>query len=159
MPYAGGWSDPGQATAERLARISKPIPKGVELGIHLCYGDLDGSHFIQPKDLGKAVELANIICKAIKRKVDWVSMPVPRDRSDDAFFAPLRALKMQKGTELVLGLVHSEDGVEGTKKRIAVANKYAKDYAIATECGIGRKWRPKEVAPLLRVHKAVTASP
>jgi len=154
--YPGGWPDPGKGTAERLARISKPIPRGVELGIHLCYGDLDGAHFIQPQDLGKAVDLANIICKAVKRPVNWVSMPVPRERSDDAFFRPLDNLKMQKGTELVLGLVHSEDGVEGTQKRIATAQKYAKDFAIATECGIGRKWKPKEVAPLLKVHAAVT---
>jgi len=83
-------------------------------------------------------------------------MPVPRDRSDDAFFAPLKNLKMHKETELVLGLVHSEDGVAGTKKRIATASKYASDFAVATECGIGRKWSPKEVAPLLRVHAAVT---
>jgi hypothetical protein len=156
--YPGGWPDPGKGTAERLVRISKPIPRGVELGIHLCYGDLDGAHFIQPQDLGKAVELANIICKAVKRPINWISMPVPRDRSDDAFFAPLKNLKMHKETELVLGLVHSEDGVAGTKKRIATASKYAKDFAIATECGIGRKWSPKEVAPLLKVHAAVTAA-
>jgi hypothetical protein len=154
--YPGGWPDPGKGTAERLARISKPIPRGVELGIHLCYGDLDGAHFIQPQDLGKAVGLANIICKAVKRPIHWMSMPVPRDRSDDAFFAPLKDLKMHKETELVLGLVHSEDGVAGTNKRIATASKYAKDFAVATECGIGRKWSPKEVAPLLRVHAAVT---
>jgi hypothetical protein len=154
--YPGGWPDPGKGTADRLARICKPIPRAVEVGIHLCYGDLDGAHFIQPQDLGKAVDLANIICKAVKRPIQWMSMPVPRDRADDAFFAPLKNLKMHKETELVLGLVHSEDGVAGTNARIATASKYAKDFAIATECGIGRKWSPKEVAPLLKVHAAVT---
>ena len=154
--YPGGWPDPGKGTVERLARISKPIPKDVELGIHLCYGDLDGAHFVQPQDIGKAVELANLILAGVKRPIQWVSMPVPRDRADDAYFRPLGNLKLGKETELVLGLVHSEDGVAGTRKRIATASKYAKDFAVATECGIGRKWKPKEVAPLLRVHAAVT---
>ncbi len=154
--YPGGWADPGKGTVERLARISKPIPRDVELGFHLCYGDLDGAHFIQPTDLGKAVELANLICKGIRRPIQWISMPVPQDRSDDAYFRPLEGLKLHKETELVLGLVHSEDGAAGTKARIAAAQKFAPDFAIATECGIGRKWRPEEVAPLLRVHAAVS---
>jgi hypothetical protein len=154
--YPGGWADPGEATVERLARISKPIPRDVELGFHLCYGDLDGAHFIQPTDLGKAVGLANLICAGIKRPIQWISMPVPRDRADDAYFRPLENLKMHKETELVLGLVHSEDGAVGTRARIATARKYAPDFAIATECGIGRKWRPAEVAPLLKVHAAVS---
>ncbi len=154
--YPGGWPDPGKGTVERLARISKPIPRGVELGFHLCYGDLDGQHFIEPTDLGKAVDLANLICAGIKRPVNWISMPVPRDRFDDAFFAPLKDLKLHKETELVLGLVHSEDGAAGTRKRIETASRYASDFAIATECGIGRKWTPAQVAPLLKVHAAVS---
>ena len=154
--YPRGWPDPGRGTVERLARISKPIPRAVELGFHLCYGDLDGRHFIQPEDAGKAVELANIICAGIKRPIQWISIPVPRERGDDAFYAPLRNLKLHKETEPVLGLVHSEDGVEGTKQRIAVARRYLADFAIATECGMGRKWKPAEIVPLLKVHAAAS---
>jgi hypothetical protein len=40
-------------------RLSAPIPQDVELGFHLCYGDLDAKHFIEPADLGKAVEFGN----------------------------------------------------------------------------------------------------
>jgi len=39
-------------------------------------------------------------------------------------FAPLANLRLDQGTELYLGLVHAQDGVEGTKNRIAAANKY-----------------------------------
>ncbi|MGH8702107.1 MAG: hypothetical protein ACREVR_13175 [Burkholderiales bacterium] len=35
------------------------------------------------------------------RRVDWVHMPVPRGRSDEAYFAPLDGLKLQPETELV----------------------------------------------------------
>jgi len=38
-------------------------------------------------------------------------------------FAPLANLRLDQGTELYLGLVHAQDGVEGTKNRTA-AKKY-----------------------------------
>jgi hypothetical protein len=48
-------------------------------------------------------------------------------------------------------LVHLTDGVEGTRRRMATADKYVKDYAIGTECGFGRR-PPETVRPLLQVH-------
>ncbi len=78
-------------------------------------------------------------------------MPVPVDRSDDAYFEPLSGLELDPKTKLFLGLVHDSDGVAGSKKRIDAAGKYAGDFGIATECGFGR--RPPETIPnLLRVH-------
>ena len=44
-------------------------------------------------------------------------MPVPRNRTDDAYFEPLRSLKLRPETELCLGLVHYTDGIDGTKQR------------------------------------------
>jgi hypothetical protein len=60
-------------------------------------------------------------------------------------------MRLDPKTRLFLGLVHDADGVEGTRRRIAVAAKYAGDFGIAAECGFGR--RPPETIPnLLRVH-------
>jgi hypothetical protein len=82
-------------------------------------------------------------------------MAVPRSRSDDAYFEPLKDLKLRRETELYLGLVHLTDGVEGTRNRIATAEKYAADFGIATECGFGR--RPPETIPdLLAVHREIS---
>ena len=77
---------------------------------HLCYSDMDAKHFVEPLDLGKAVELANLIVAKIKHPVSWINMPVPRDHDDDAYFLPLRDLKISPETELFLGLVHDSDG-------------------------------------------------
>ncbi len=83
-------------------------------------------------------------------------MPVPRNRSDDAYFAPLRNLKLHPETELYLGLVHFSDSVEGTRQRIATAVRYAPVFGVATECGLGR--RPPETIPdLLHIHSEVAA--
>jgi hypothetical protein len=103
--------------------------------------------------MGDMVDLANHLCREVTRPIQLIHMPVPRDRSDDGYFAPLRALKLKPDTELSLGLVHYTDGIEGTRKRIATAQNYVKDFSVATECGFGR--RPPETIPeLLRIHAA-----
>jgi hypothetical protein len=81
-------------------------------------------------------------------------MPVPRNRSDGAYFEPLRRLELMPQTELCLGLVHYTDGVEGSKRRLSTAKRYVSDFAIATECGFGRR-DPATIPELLRIHADV----
>jgi hypothetical protein len=78
-------------------------------------------------------------------------MPVPRDRSDDTYFAPLKRLKMKPETELCLGLVHHTDGLAGTQMRLATAERHVERFSIATECGFGRR-DPATIPGLLRIH-------
>ena len=68
-------------------------------------------------------------------------------------FEPLKRLKLRPETELCLGLVHFTDGLEGTRRRIAAARKYAEDFSIATECGFGRR-KVETIPELLRIHAA-----
>lgn len=139
---------------ERLRRLSASVPEGVELGFHLCYGDPGHKHIVEPKDTGTAVAFANGICAHVERQVDFIHLPVPRGRDDDAYFAPLKDLALTPGTELVLGLVHHTDGVEGTRRRVAAAGKAVSAFGIGTECGFGR--RPESTIPdLLRIHATV----
>ena len=57
-----------QIFAGAFARLTAPVPPGVELGFHLCYGDMDAEHFVEPTDLAKAVELANLIIASSKMR-------------------------------------------------------------------------------------------
>jgi hypothetical protein len=141
-----------------MRRIGEAVPEPVELGFHLCYGDLDAKHFVEPADATKMVEMANALVTAVRRSITYIHMPVPIDRSDDAYFQPLANLKLSPGTELYLGLVHA-DGVEATQKRIAAANKYVADFGIATECGIARSRTPELVKLLLDVHAGASREP
>ena len=100
------------------------------------------------------VEFANRVSRQIERPVQLIHMPVPRNRADDAYFVPLKRLKLRPETELCLGLVHHTDGVEGTKKRLATARKYAPKFSVGTECGFGRR-DPKTIPELLRIHAEV----
>ncbi len=141
-----------------FGRLAAAVPADVELGFHLCYGDMDARHAVEPVDLSKAVELSNLICGAVGRGVDWVHMPVPIDRRDDAYFEPLTRLRLPPGTELYLGLVHAADGVDGTRARMATAREYAADFGIASECGISRGRDPSVALEFLRVYAAAAAA-
>jgi hypothetical protein len=141
-----------QAFAAAFGALTAVIPKSVELGIHLCYGDMDAKHFIEPADLSKAVSLANLITRVATRPLNWVHMPVPMDRDDPAYFAPLRELVLGPSTELFLGLVHAGDGAAGTVRRMKAASAFAPAFGIATECGMGRSRTPQLVRELLGVH-------
>jgi hypothetical protein len=144
VAWDGRWQNtppfPGmeQVFSDIFGRLGARVPSDVELGFHLCYGDLDAQHFVQPTDATKMVEMANLIARSVPRPITWMHMPVPIDRSDEAFFAPLTGLQLAPETELYLGLVHAQDGVEGTLKRARAARKYASSFGLASECGISR---------------------
>ncbi len=147
--------DPFAHVSEAVPRLMGLIPEAVDAGIHLCYGDPGHKHIIEPIDLGTSVQFANTLCANSPRSLSWVHMPVPRDRNDDAYFAPLEGLDIGSA-ELSLGLVHHTDGLQGTKVRMATAEKFVSDFGIATECGFGR--RPPETIPtLLTIHSEASA--
>ena len=137
-----------------LVDLGNHVPAGVDLLYHLCYGDSNHRHVVEPTDMGDMVEFANRVSARIRRPVQMIHMPVPRNRSDDAYFAPLKRLVLRPETELCLGLVHYTDGVEGGRKRLATASKYADKFSIATECGFGRR-DPRTIPELLRIHAAL----
>lgn len=157
VAYDGGLqihlAEPLDYTVNLVAELSNDVADAVQLGYHLCYGDPGHKHIVEPRDLGTSVEFANTLCGKISRRSDFVHMAVPRDRNDDAYFAPLEDLDIGD-SRLILGLVHYTDGVEGTRKRLTVAEKYATGFGIATECGFGRR-EASTIPDLLRIHEAV----
>lgn len=134
-------ADPLGEIVKRIARLVDAIPRPVEVGLHLCYGDSGHKHFCQPKDTGLMVDVTAGVLAQVKRSLEWVHLPVPKERDDEAFFAPLKRLKLPAPTELHLGLVHTTGGIEGTRRRIAAAKTAVSRFGIATECGYGRRSR------------------
>lgn len=128
--------DPFDGLVLRLAGLIDSVPPGVEAGVHLCYGDIAESHFIEPTDASTLVRFANAMLAATDRDLSWLHLPVPIERDDEAYYAPLAELAPV--AELYVGLVHREDGVAGAARRIAVASRFVPTFGVATECGIGR---------------------
>ena len=137
-----------------LTDLAERVPPDIELLFHFCYGDSNHKHVIEPTDMGDMVDLANRLCEDIKRGIQLIHVPVPRDRSDDAYFEPLAGLRLKPETELCFGLVHFTDGVVGSRNRLATAERHAKVVSIATECGFGRR-DPKTIPELLRIHAEI----
>ena len=130
-----------------LAKLANHVPADIELLFHFCYGDSNHRHVVEPTDMGDMVELANRLARgidALDRSGPHAGAARPLRR---AYFEPLRRLKLTPGTELCLGLVHYTDGIAGTRRRLATAEKYVQNFSIATECGFGR--RPPDTIPEL----------
>jgi hypothetical protein len=140
-----------------LTRIGDNVPAGVELGYHLCYGSPADEHMVQPKDAALMVEMVNAVASHVKRPIQFFHLPVPKGRSDDAFFAPLEKLKLGAGTELYLGLVHRDDAA-GDAARLAAARRHVRVDGIGTECGMARG-DPTKFPALLAAHKHAAALP
>jgi hypothetical protein len=137
-----------------LTDLADHVPADIELLFHFCYGDSNHKHVVEPRDMGDMVDVANRLSADIKRPIQLIHMPVPRDRSDEAYFEPLKRLRLKPETELCLGLVHYTDGVLGTRRRMAAAERHAADFSVATECGFGRR-DPNTIPELLRIHAEI----
>jgi hypothetical protein len=148
--YEKGPVDFRTETIEVLGNVGNAVPAGIELGYHLCYGSPADEHCVQPKDTGIMVEMTNAIVASVKRPIEFFHLPVPKGRTDDAYFAPLEKLKLRPPTELYLGLIHHDDA-KGDAARLAAARRHARVDGVATECGMARG-DPARLSSLLAAH-------
>src|ERR1700681_1368939 len=135
--YEPGPIDSRTETLAVLTEIGEGVPAGIELGYHLCYGSPADEHLVQPKDAGLMVEMTNAISARVRCPIHYFHLPVPKNRTDDAYFAPLAGLALHPETQLYLGLIHYNDAA-GDATRLAVARRHARVDGIATECGMAR---------------------
>jgi hypothetical protein len=134
-----------------LARLGDAVPPGVEMGYHLCYGSPADEHLVMPRDLGVLVEMTRAIRRSLRRRMDFLHLPVPKDRTDADYFRPLEALEADAGTALYLGLIHHADR-DGDAARMAIAQRFVPAFGVASECGWGRT-DPQRVPGLLESHR------
>ncbi|KAJ9651269.1 hypothetical protein H2198_009454 [Neophaeococcomyces mojaviensis] len=139
---------------ERSLRLINAVSADVDVGLHLCYGDIGHRHFFEPKDMAHLVDIAKTLKTQAKRDINFIHMPVPKDRTDSEYFAPLKELELGT-TELYLGVVHYND-LEGTKRRITAAHTAVEKFGVATECGMGRT-PADQLDSILEVSAAVSA--
>jgi hypothetical protein len=157
-----GYYEPGPVdvrveTIDVLAKVGDAVPAAIELGYHLCYGSPADEHMVQPKDAGIMVEIANAVVAKVARPIQFFHMPVPKGRSDDAYFAPLEKLQLGDETELYLGLIHHDDA-QGDAARLAAARRHVRVDGIGTECGMARG-DPARLPALLAAHARVAKLP
>ena len=136
-------------------RARQPRAGDIELLFHFCYGDSNHKHVVEPTDMGDMVEFANRLSRGVKRPIQLIHMPVPRDRADDAYFEPLRAAEAAAGDRAVprawctTPTASTARGGASPRRRST-----SQDFSIATECGFGRR-EPETIPELLRIHAAI----
>src|SRR5437764_2575958 len=150
-----GYYEPGPVDFRRetiavLTEIGDAVPAAIELGYHLCYGSPADEHLVQPKDAALMVEMVNAIADGVMRPIQFFHLPVPKPRTDDAYFSPLEGLELRPETELYLGLVHHDDPA-GNAARLAAARRHVRVDGVATECGMARG-DPARLPALLAGH-------
>lgn len=153
----GSMTDFSQAElAAAVARALDCLPDEVEGGLHLCYGDAgEDKHYVDPRDMAAMVAFHNAIAASTRHGIAWVHLPVPQDREDDAYFAPLSDLRLRPETELMLGLVHRRDGIDGARRKLAAARKFVPCFGVGTECGMGRYFAPATMPEVFALHRQV----
>lgn len=144
-------ADEKRVIAAELTRLGAAVPPDIEMGYHLCYGSPADEHLVMPRDTAVMVDMANAVRRALTRRIDFLHMPVPKDRTDAPYFKPLADLTGFADTTLYLGLIHHEDRA-GDVARIAAARPFAPAFGVASECGWGRT-DPHRVPGLLESHR------
>src|SRR5439155_1485762 len=123
---------------ERLIRISRLVPPDVELGFHFCSGHDEQTPRHGAADMAPMVDIANALAASLGRPLNWIHMPVARERTDGAFVRPLRELRLHPETELYLGVLHAGEPEEDVRRRVEAAHEFADEFGVATPCGWGR---------------------
>jgi len=161
---------PGQnfdAIVDRLVRCAGRVPRDVPVGLHLCYGDYQHSHYKEPESLELQVRLANGVTSGSQRSINWIAFTVPQYQRASAYFAPLGELRVPPDTELNFALVpyhpaQQEPGTTGEQVRLIdehLASRpdgYPGQWGICTECGMARAER-EEIPQLLDLHREILA--
>ena len=165
VPHFQKAPDKDKEVMDRLRELERWVQPNVELGFHLCYGDINHVHYKQPDDTGVLAGMIEVLLTNSYRKIDFIHIPVPKNRSDAAYLEPLKkkvsGLMVEQGTTLFLGLVHESDET-GSQAKIETAREVFKDepdleWGIGTECGMGRT--PKDqVDRILDISRSLSAT-
>jgi hypothetical protein len=103
---------------------------------------MENKHWMEPTSLRAVADRGLELLARTPHRISYFHCPVPLSAMPHltAYFVPLRELYpalRDHDCELYLGLVHAGD-LEGTKVRIAEAQKVAPEFGVAAECGLGR---------------------
>lgn len=144
-----------ESILEHVAELASWLDDPVELTFHLCYGDSkfgaspfmgtpedpasdQGGRHIWPKDSSTITFVANGLSRLVPRRINAIHAATVRTWNRRSHWQPLSGLALEDDTQFYLGLVHVEDGLDGSRRRLDLAAGYLDDFGLSTECGLGR---------------------
>lgn len=130
--------------AKQIAAFTARLPLQAQLILHLCYGNLNDTELVTPKDFGGVDVFLNALRKRLRaqgRALPPVHIPAaygtqpPPVRAD--FYTALS--RVHPDWELVAGVVDENDPDSSqTALTLFEAAAGRTSYAVATACGLGR---------------------
>src|SRR5262249_9674722 len=73
-----------------------------------------------------------------RRPIGYIHIPVIPEHDKPEDYAPFKALKLHPETKLILGLVNLADGLDGARRRIALAETAVAGFRLPPFCGLGQ---------------------
>lgn len=147
----------------RLLQLIHYIQTPAQIGLHLCYGDLNNEAFAHPKTLHKVVAFANEIFARWPQthQLRYLHVPLAAGKEpptlSSEYYQPLQNLHIPEGTRFVAGFVHEKRSLDELKEIQQVIDQtvgYPVD--VACSCGLGR--RSEEVGQQLLERMQVLTS-
>jgi hypothetical protein len=157
LPFLEGLDWSLHEQTQMVANICNSIPREVDLGFHLCaIFHIDQS---QGQDMNVHVDWCNALSDKIERPVNYIHLPTVPQHGDEDFETLLR-LRLKPETKIYLGLMHTDDWLEGAKRRSAAAAKVYPNFGVATFCGLSQPSRhesvkPRPIGDILNWHREV----
>ncbi|MBA8796073.1 hypothetical protein FHX74_003714 [Friedmanniella endophytica] len=150
-----------------IAGLAQASPAGTRFGLHLCLGDMNNRPFGTMGDVSPLVLLSNAVTRRWPdgRPLEYVhapfaaaDQPAPVGAGHEAYYAPLRDLRLPSGTRFVAGFAHeSQDLADQLRIRTLVDELVGRPVDVAAACGLGRRSVEDGRRVLERTAELVTA--
>ncbi len=131
----GAWEE-AKVVAAPMEEVNAGLPDEVHVGLHSCYGTVNGWPSRQPGDIRGTVLLLNAHAAAAGRRTDFVHFPTVK-AADDAWFNPLADLNVGDA-RIYVGAIHHLHGEAGLRAQLDTVKTYLPDFGLAAPCGFGR---------------------
>ena len=128
--------------------LIRRLDKNIEIGLHICLGDLNNIALIKAKNLNKLVKFANHLIKHWPSgyKLNYIHIPLAEAKKPPTtnanFYQPLKDLNIPPGVTFVAGFAHEDNTDEDNQKIYNIIQSLREDeIAISHSCGLGRRTR------------------
>jgi hypothetical protein len=131
--------------ARGMARLVRRCPPGTRFGIHLCLGDMHHRSVVKLVDLEPVVLLANRIAEKwpARYPLEFMHLPFAAGEDpppvEDAFYEPLRRLRLAGGTRVIAGFVHERRSLDEQAALLRrLDGLVGRPVDVSNSCGLGR---------------------
>jgi hypothetical protein len=142
-----------------LMGLVEKLDQTVNIGLHLCWGDLNNKALTHAKSLDKMVYLTNKLLQKwpTHYKLAYVHFPLAEadvpPSLDELYYKPLKYVHLPEDVRFIAGFIHEGRSIEELNKILKILDTTrGRKVDIACSCGLGRR-SPEVAMHLLEMTK------